>query len=825
MKVTHVNDHVTHAVIGGAKAIDFGISNSAEFFNILSSTLYKNQRLAMVRETLCNAWDAHIEFKCETTPVEITLTTGYLIIRDYGPGIPKDKIGPIYGTYGASTKKDDKGVTGGFGLGCKAPFAYTDHFEVTSWCEGVMTIYNLSKSNAEVEGKPSIMPIVSAPTQEHGIQVKIPIKSVDESTLRKMIHEVVHNGQMNMTLNGNPLPQMPFDTAKYNFIITQHTLLEVNAKIYLRYGNVIYPVEDHEEYNKAYTKTVNLLNLINKRSHYNTENWKIVFQAIPDTISVTPSRESLSMQKHTIASIKTLLEDFVVLSNGKLELESNKLIVERVKEIWTEKTIMDLFDPTQKIPGLQRKLDTENKAYLSDFQDFVKRYAYNSYPNYKGFYKKDLELRFKSMIDNNFGNKGLIQSFRSELFKEMKIEKKAKWGQKYNSNWFHRRIIWPLMRKMTPESGLKISKLMIYGEAKGNRHWKSVDFYMATKVEKRKMIQWLPYLRNIVILSFNRIDVKDRAPSFPELKEKLGSINETLVYVTPRAPAKVAEARKFFSDLGMTVIDLTVAQEWEPKTATAPIQNIYATPYKPRKKGLPLLSEIMDKNGAISTELAFEDEAKRIENFEFVVKFGARNNKDSLTEFNTQTTKLFVSMFGSKGGIIANENQLKSYEKKGIPNHIDYSLAKILDQFKTNPRIREYLAFDYTRMHGAEYNYDSVDYKYGAYFRSVFSDKDLVDYFELKNNLTQEDKNYIRLRQLYDDQYIGKYTSYDTEMMKEIKEIPLDQKIKDLYKKISKSRLIGTLDKSHVELIMTGVSYTKKEKETVRDILLTAIEG
>ena len=41
MQVSHHNDHITHAVIGGKQAIEFGISNSAEFFNILSSTLYK----------------------------------------------------------------------------------------------------------------------------------------------------------------------------------------------------------------------------------------------------------------------------------------------------------------------------------------------------------------------------------------------------------------------------------------------------------------------------------------------------------------------------------------------------------------------------------------------------------------------------------------------------------------------------------------------------------------------------------------------------------------------------------------------------------------
>ena len=43
MQVTHTDDHITHAVIGGGQTIDFGISNNAEFFHILSSTLHTNQ--------------------------------------------------------------------------------------------------------------------------------------------------------------------------------------------------------------------------------------------------------------------------------------------------------------------------------------------------------------------------------------------------------------------------------------------------------------------------------------------------------------------------------------------------------------------------------------------------------------------------------------------------------------------------------------------------------------------------------------------------------------------------------------------------------------
>ena len=175
MQVTHVQDKVTHAVIGGGGTIDFGISSSAEFFNILSSTLYSDQILAVVREVLCNAWDAHIEAGCTDKPVQITLDNGKFSIKDFGKGIHHDDIGPIYGTYGNSTKKNDGNQTGGFGLGCKAPFAYTEHFEVISCHQGVKTIYAMTKSSAQVTGKPGITTIAQFPTTETGLTVTIQV--------------------------------------------------------------------------------------------------------------------------------------------------------------------------------------------------------------------------------------------------------------------------------------------------------------------------------------------------------------------------------------------------------------------------------------------------------------------------------------------------------------------------------------------------------------------------------------------------------------------------------------------------------------------------
>ena len=58
MEVSQLQDYDTHVVIGGAKAHAFSVAQTAEFFTVLSDTLYRDKKRAVVREVLCNAWNA-----------------------------------------------------------------------------------------------------------------------------------------------------------------------------------------------------------------------------------------------------------------------------------------------------------------------------------------------------------------------------------------------------------------------------------------------------------------------------------------------------------------------------------------------------------------------------------------------------------------------------------------------------------------------------------------------------------------------------------------------------------------------------------------------
>ena len=176
MEVTHLQENDNHVVIGGGKAKGFSISTSPEFIEVLSSSLYADKPLAMMREVMCNQWDAHITAGRKDKPIEITIEDDKISFRDYGNGIADDMMEDVYCTYGESTKRSETATTGGFGLGSKSPFAISDTFTVTSMHNGIKTIYAVSKGSEATDHLPSLTPVVTLPTTESGLLVEIPIK-------------------------------------------------------------------------------------------------------------------------------------------------------------------------------------------------------------------------------------------------------------------------------------------------------------------------------------------------------------------------------------------------------------------------------------------------------------------------------------------------------------------------------------------------------------------------------------------------------------------------------------------------------------------------
>ena len=114
----------------------FRIGNTAVILGILRGKLYSNPVKSFTQEIMSNARDAHREIGNEATPIKVKLPSRFdpqFYVRDFGPGISPDRMENVFIAYGCSTKREDDVQTGGFGIGAKSPWAYTDSFGIVTW--------------------------------------------------------------------------------------------------------------------------------------------------------------------------------------------------------------------------------------------------------------------------------------------------------------------------------------------------------------------------------------------------------------------------------------------------------------------------------------------------------------------------------------------------------------------------------------------------------------------------------------------------------------------------------------------------------------------
>lgn len=400
MLVSQVENMDTHAVIGGSDVQSFGISNNAEFYTLLSDSLYSDKIMAVVREIMCNAWDAHLIAGKKNIPLEITQSNNRLTIRDFGTGIPNDQIKPIYCIYGESTKTKSKLETGGFGLGSKAPFAYTEHFTVSNWHNGTKTVYAISRGSVETQGKPDIRTIVSVPDDDIGIEVSMPIKEKDIQRFNELIRYIAHFGGMNVKFQGDQLDTINYDEMKENFIIVRRPKgIESSSNIFLKYGSVVYPVSSKDEYYKKYKAIENIIK--NRTDTYGfVENSNIIiFKADPNTITVTPSRESLEYSELTLNTLTDIINGFESKISKYIESSFQDLVKTQCDYCLKENHYNAIFDSLS---------NAKFKRSLLCFKEFksMRISSYEDLGKYIALYsmnQKYLEKHYKTIV-NTFLN-------------------------------------------------------------------------------------------------------------------------------------------------------------------------------------------------------------------------------------------------------------------------------------------------------------------------------------------------------------------------------------------------------------------------------------
>ena len=168
-------EHVVDELIGDVKTNKFKIGEDSMGIIIDSLiNLYSDPIGSIVREVTSNCYDAHQEkdlkirkiinleddddpqwFYPSTKKPQIEFQEENILLgvgnaflfRDFGIGLSKRRVEEIYTLFGNSTKRDNNHQIGGFGIGAKSPFSYTNTFYIITNHNGKKYSYMLYRGN------------------------------------------------------------------------------------------------------------------------------------------------------------------------------------------------------------------------------------------------------------------------------------------------------------------------------------------------------------------------------------------------------------------------------------------------------------------------------------------------------------------------------------------------------------------------------------------------------------------------------------------------------------------------------------------------------
>ncbi len=310
----------------------FNIKAGAKAFQILTSTLYSDKNLAVLRELVCNAYDAQKENNTLHLPSELHIPNyleQWFRIRDYGKGIPHEfmmgevvtldhngnaqKVG--YTTAFHSTRDDSNDSIGGFGIGRLASLSISDSYTVISITKGeenkntkrfYSVIMEGGLPNIVLMGESEIEYNESDKDTYTGFQVDVPVKNYSdfEQKAIKFLSNIDFKVNLKGTSNKIESREVVLERKTWRAFETgynKHTYRSYDNTVFAKIGIVRYPI------NSSYLPD----SLQNK-------GFEMDFPI--GSLEVTPSRESLSYNEKTISFIKLRAEE--VEKEIKEEFES-----------------------------------------------------------------------------------------------------------------------------------------------------------------------------------------------------------------------------------------------------------------------------------------------------------------------------------------------------------------------------------------------------------------------------------------------------------------------------------------------------------------------
>jgi hypothetical protein len=550
MLVSDIQGDATAATLGAQKTTAMGMVDDAAFLMMLATNLYSNQKLACIRETMCNAWDAHIEAGTTHIPVKVVITEeNELVIEDSGLGISEDLFEQIYGTFGGSTKRNNKAVTGGFGLGCKSPWAYTESFRVISESQGKKVVYNLTRASVEAEGKPAITRVMVMPTERSGLTVRFPLAEDDVRIMLHYIQAIACHGDMLVhcthekvdVTGGSILDRLGLDPTPGSYNIEDskwYFHYMGNHDWFVRYGAVIYPMLDTPGTKKALDLVREFMKIVGFK--------RMVVQSAPGTLALTPNREALSSSKMTEDGLTNLCVDLV----ARIEADIIKQIpgsvlqaVERLAKGDSAHTSLerraDIMEAITPVSVRRYLNSTLGAAKLAKYSSMLREAEHRGFKNTNTFVNKAATRQYHRL-------RSRIQGAHWKQQQDMKTA----FAKHY--------VLRPLSRIFQKHVGLlQLEQFFNEGHFFNNSNRRE-SLLTYVNVESHAYLQQMIDTPTVFITSRSK-ELHRSIKCCPHVT----FTQATWVYrIVPNAKNKDAVI-KAFEDSGMKVIDLTLNHEWD----------------------------------------------------------------------------------------------------------------------------------------------------------------------------------------------------------------------------------------------------------------------
>lgn len=295
------------------ETILFTLDDSPYAFQILTKQLYKNPIASIIRELTSNAIDAHQQANTQDLPITIALPT-YLeatfTIEDQGTGLSPEKIKETYTVFFRSDRRNSNKYIGGYGLGAKTPFAYSDQFIITSRYDGIEYQY-IALINQK--GMPELNLITANQTDlRNGLKIQLPTNPAEtwkwEDEAKKLLPRLLAKNNIVVNTKLPKLQNLLFTTS-WEILNSDTTL---GREIYANIDGILYKIDHSQLFADNSTQII----------LYCSSNACLILNFTIGDLTITPNREDLSYTPETINK----LESAYITAKNEAPILANQLV-------------------------------------------------------------------------------------------------------------------------------------------------------------------------------------------------------------------------------------------------------------------------------------------------------------------------------------------------------------------------------------------------------------------------------------------------------------------------------------------------------------------